>query len=81
MHQANPSFEPPMDANTSDWHEQWQEVSDADSDDRDEYRSSDFTGFAAHGWFRGARPVRARHVTWRLAALDCPRAQEKSQTA
>ena len=37
-HQANPPAEPPMDANAPDWQEQWQEVADADSDDRDEYR-------------------------------------------
>jgi hypothetical protein len=38
LHQADRSVEPPMDANTPDWQEQWQEVSDADSDDREEYR-------------------------------------------
>jgi hypothetical protein len=34
--QANLPVEPPMEANTPDWHEQWQEVGDIDADD--EYR-------------------------------------------
>jgi hypothetical protein len=38
LHHTNPSVEPPLDANAPDWQEQRQEVSDADSDDRDEYR-------------------------------------------
>ena len=29
---------PPVEANSSDWHEQRQEVVGADEDDRDEYR-------------------------------------------
>jgi hypothetical protein len=36
LDQASGPVEPPIDANTPDWQEQWQEVSDAD--DRDEYR-------------------------------------------
>jgi hypothetical protein len=36
LDQRTRPVEPPIDANTPDWQEQWQEVSDAD--DRDEYR-------------------------------------------
>jgi hypothetical protein len=35
LEQSGGPVEPPIDANTPDWQEQWQEVSD---DDRDEYR-------------------------------------------
>jgi hypothetical protein len=68
LHQENGSVEPPMDADTPDWQEQWQEVADADSDDRDEYRESQLHRSG------GPRPATGRRARPRVRSLlNCPR--------